>query len=268
MPIISCFCKKGGVGKTTFIGYLAHYYALQNKKVLVISADDQNSIFKMFGVQHYVTDNDDDFFEHLMVGEKQPQDITFEARINLYLMKTLNTDKLSTNLSLKWAQGKKLQSLILGFTRFFDYILIDFPPSGNRFNEILLDLSDFILLAVGLDALSLDGYLNTIQYFADSGINSDKIKYIIPIGYHPIKSAPNNCLKSLKKLAKEFTPNAIITEPVSNKSIIQNLQENGISVFDEGQIWENVPKNSRKFHENNAKKVRKELTEIYKSLNF
>ena len=48
MPIVSTFCKKGGVGKTTFIGYLAHYYANQGKTVLVISADDQNSIFKIF----------------------------------------------------------------------------------------------------------------------------------------------------------------------------------------------------------------------------
>ena len=42
MPIISAFCKKGGVGKTTFLGYLAHYHASQGKTVLVISADDQN----------------------------------------------------------------------------------------------------------------------------------------------------------------------------------------------------------------------------------
>ena len=91
MPIISAFCKKGGVGKTTFLGYLAHYYATQGKTVLVISADDQNSVFKIFGVDNFVTDHDDDFFEHLLVGQKQPQDITFEARINMYLMKTLNT---------------------------------------------------------------------------------------------------------------------------------------------------------------------------------
>ena len=58
MAIISTYCKKGGVGKTTLLGYLAHYYAQQDKKVLIISADDQNSIFKIFGSEHFVTDND------------------------------------------------------------------------------------------------------------------------------------------------------------------------------------------------------------------
>ena len=47
--IIAIANQKGGVGKTTFIGYLAHYYADQGKKVLILSADDQNSIFKIFG---------------------------------------------------------------------------------------------------------------------------------------------------------------------------------------------------------------------------
>ena len=35
MPIISTFCKKGGVGKTTFLGYLAHFYANQGKTVSI-----------------------------------------------------------------------------------------------------------------------------------------------------------------------------------------------------------------------------------------
>ena len=140
MPIISAFCKKGGVGKTTFLGYLAHYHASQGKTVLVISADDQNSIFKIFGVDNFVTDHDDDFFEHLLVGEKKPQDITFEARINMYLMKTLNTDRLSLNLTLKRSEEKHLRQIIEGFKSFFDYIFIDFPPSSSRLSEILLDI--------------------------------------------------------------------------------------------------------------------------------
>ena len=161
MPIISAFCKKGGVGKTTFLGYLAHYYATQGKTVLVISADDQNSIFKIFGVDNFVTEKDDDFFEHLLVGEKEPQDITFEARINMYLMKTLNTDRLSLNLTLKRSEEKHLRAIIEGFTQFFDYIFIDFPPSSSRLSEILLDISQSILIVVGLDTLGLQGFSNT-----------------------------------------------------------------------------------------------------------
>ncbi len=259
MPIVSCFCKKGGVGKTTFVGYLAHYYATLGKTVLVISADDQNSIFRIFGAEHFVTDHDDDFFEHLFVGEKKPQDVVFEARINMYLMKTLNTDRLSLNLTLKRTEEKRLRALIQDFTNYFDYIFIDFPPSSSRLSEILLDLSDSILLAVGLDALGLEGYSNTIQYFVDSDINLNKIKYIIPIGYHPVKLAPKACLKQLIERAKIQTPNAVVTPPINDKSVIKNLQAEGVSVFDNHQMKD-------KFHQKNRDQIRKELTEVYKSM--
>lgn len=261
MPIISAFCKKGGVGKTTFIGYLAHYYATKGKTVLIISADDQNSVFKIFGVDHFVTDRDDDFFEHLFVGEKKPQDIVFEGRINMYLMKTLNTDRLSLNLTLKRSEEKKLRALIADFTNYFDYIFIDFPPSSSRLSEILLDLSDSILLVVGLDALGLEGFSNSLQYFVDTDIDSAKIKYIIPMGYNKIRIAPNNCLKQLKSEAEKRTPNVKITTPIKEKAIIKNLQADGISVFDDTKMKD-------KFHQKNFEEIKNNLIEVYNSMDL
>lgn len=261
MPIISTFCKKGGVGKTTFLGYLAHYYATQGKTVLIISADDQNSIFKIFGCDNFVNDHDDDFFENLLVGEKKPEEVVFEARPNLFLMKTMNTDRLSINLTLKRAEEKRLRNLILDFQNYFDYIFVDFPPSSSRLSEILLDISENILLVVGLDTLGLQGFTNTIQYFVDSDIDLAKINYVIPVGYHPIKIAPNVCLKQLKELVKSYTPDAKISTPIKSKSVIQNLQAEGVSVFDEHQMKD-------KFHEKNRNEIRKDLTDVYKSVNI
>ena len=259
MPIISTFCKKGGVGKTTFLGYLAHYYATKGNTVLVISADDQNSIFKIFGVDHFVSDRDDDFFEHLLLGEKQNSEVVFEARPGMYLMKTLNTDRLSINLTLRRSEEKKLRALIDDFTNYFDYIFIDFPPSSSRLSEILLDISDNILLVVGLDTLGLQGYTNTIQYFVDSDIDLAKISYVIPVGYHPVKLAPKRCLKELGEMVKTMTPEAKLSEPIKEKSVIKNLQAEGVSVFDNYTMKD-------KFHEKNRDEIRKELTSLYNSI--
>lgn len=261
MPIISAFCKKGGVGKTTFLGYLAHYYANLGNNVLVLSADDQNSIFKIFGKDNLVTDHDDDFFEYYLLGQKTAQEVSFEVRPGMYLMKTLNTDVLSINLTIKRAEEGKLKRCMAELVQYFDYIFIDYPPSSSRLTEILLDISDTILLVVGLDALGIDGYKNTIQYFVDSGIKIDKIKYIIPVKYHPIKKAPNQCLKDLKKLRESYTPNAIIATPIKEKSAIQNLQSDGVSVFDDFDIQD-------RFHKKNRDEIKKELIEVYKSIKF
>ena len=236
MPIISTYCKKGGVGKTTYLGYLAHYVAAKGNKVLIISADDQNSIFKLFGCGDFVTDQNNMYLEHLLAGQCNPEDIVCEARINMYIIKTLNTDRLSFTLTVKRQEERKLIDTIKGFTQFFDYIFIDFPPSSSRLSEILLDISDSILLVVGLDTLGLDGYINTIQYFVDTDINLDKIKYVVPTGFHPIKLAPKNCLKDLKKQVEIYTPHAEITDPICDRSVIKNLQAEGVSLFDEHQM--------------------------------
>lgn len=259
MPIISTYCKKGGVGKTTLLGYLAHYYSLKGKKVLIISADDQNSIFKLFGVGDFIGSSTDNYFENYLTGTCDASDIVCEARENMYIIKTLNTDRLSFTLTVKRQEERKLIDIIKDFTNYFDYIFVDFPPSSSRLSEVLLDISDKILLIIGLDTLGLDGYLNTIQYFVDTDIDLGKIKYIIPTGYHPIKLAPNKALKELKKQAATYTPEAKLTLPVSDKSIVRNLQADGVSVFDQAEM-------PSKFHQKNRDEFKKELKKMFDEL--
>lgn len=261
MPIISTYCKKGGVGKTTLLGYLAHYYATIGKRVLILSADDQNSIFKLFGCGDFVTDPNTPYFEDYLTGGCEASDLVCEARENMYIIKTLNTDKLSFEMTVKRQEERKIIAAIRDFSQYFDYIFFDFPPSSSRLSEVLLDISDKILLVVGLDTLGLDGYLNTIQFFVDTDIDLGKIKYILPTGYHPVKLAPNKALKELKKQAESYTPDVIITAPISDKSIVKNLQADGISVFDDAEM-------PSKFHEKNRNEFRTELKKAFDGLNL
>jgi len=232
MSIVSTFCKKGGVGKTTFIGFLAHYYASIGKKVLIISVDDQNSIFKIFGKDDKIFDTNDNYLEFLLADHADLGDILIEVRENLYLIKTLNTDKLSMKLTLERNQEKAIKKIINEYNEFFDYIFVDFPPSSSRISEILLDLSDLILIVVGLDSLGLGGFFNTIQYFIDNDLNIDNIKYIVPNGYSKNRRAPKISLEKLKEQSEEFTPKALLLPALLDKSIIKNLQSDGISPFD------------------------------------
>lgn len=233
MAIISTFCKKGGVGKSTFIGFLAHYLATQGKKVLIISTDDQNSIFKIFGIED---DGSDNYLEFLLAGKKDLGDILIDARENLYLIKSLNTDNMSLKLTLERSQEKVIRKMLEEYSSFFDYIFIDFPPSSNRLTEVLLDMSDTILVVVGLDSLGLDGFFNTIQYFVDKDIDLNAIKYILPNGYCYNRRAPKLSLEKLTIQAKDFTPNAKILPALTEKSIIKNLQAMGISPFDDKEL--------------------------------
>lgn len=260
MPVVSVFCKKGGVGKTTFIGYLGHYYAKQGKKVLIVSADDQNSIFKIFGEDDKIYECDDNYLEFYIAGRAELGDLLIPVREDLYLIKTLNTDKLSMKLTYERAQEKIIRSMLKEYATFFDYILVDFPPSSSRLTEILLEASDAVCIVVGLDTLGLGGFWNTIQYFIDNELDIDSIKYIVPNGYSKNRRAPKVSLEKLREQVNEFTPNATLLEPLSDKSIIKNIQAEGISAFDVVDL----PPYDRALKE----QLEKDLNEMFGKLEF
>lgn len=260
MAIISVFCKKGGVGKTTFIGYLGHYYANQGKKVLIISADDQNSIFKIFGEDDKIFESDDNYLEFYIAGRAELGDLLIPVRENLYLIKTLNTDKLSMKLTYERAQEKVIKGMFKEYATFFDYILIDFPPSSSRLTEILLEISDDVCIVVGLDTLGLGRFWNTIQYFIDNELDIESIKYIIPNGYSKNRRAPKVSLEKLQEQVSEFTPNAKLLEPIADRSIVKNLQAEGISAFDEVEL----PPYDRGLKE----QLEKDLKALFEKLEF
>ena len=260
MSVVSVYCKKGGVGKTTFIGYLGHYYAKQGKKVLIVSADDQNSIFKIFGEDEKIYECDDNYLEFYIAGRAELGDLLIPVRENLFLIKTLNTDKLSMKLTYERAQEKIIKNMLKEYATFCDYILIDFPPSSSRLTEILLEVSDSVCIVVGLDTLGLGGFWNTIQYFIDNELDIDTIKYIIPNGFSKNRRAPKVSLEKLREQVNEFTPNATLLNPLSDKSIIKNLQAEGISAYD---VVELPP-----YDRNHKELLEKELDEMFNSLDL
>ena len=260
MAVVSVFCKKGGVGKSTFVGFLAHYYATMGKKVLLISADDQNSIFKIFGANNKILEQDDNYLEFLLTGQAELGDILIDVRENLYLIKTLNTDKMSLKLTLERQQEKTNKNMINEYKTFFDYVFIDLPPSSNRLTEVLLDLSDAIMVVVGLDSLGLDGFFNTIQYFVDNDIDLDSIKYVIPNGYSKNRRAPKVSLDILKEQAVDFTPSAKVLPALQEKSIIKNLQAEGVSVFDDVIL--------ERYDHTQKEALKKDLLELFKEIDL
>ena len=256
MSIVSAFCKKGGVGKSTIIGFIAHHYATLGKKVLIISADDQNSIFKIFNIQD---DGNDNYLDFYMAGKAELGDILIDARENLYLIKSLNTDDMSKILTYERSKEKTLRRMLEEYNTFFDYIFIDFPPSSNRLTEVLLDFSDVVMCVVGLDALGLDGFFNTIQYFVDKDIDLNSIKYVFPNGYSPIRRAPKKALQTLRIQARDFTPKAKVIDPIYEKSIIKNLQEMGASPFDDKDL-------GSKYDNKERDKLKASLLEMLKQI--
>lgn len=226
------FCKKGGVGKTTICGEHASYLASQGKKVLIVSIDDQNSIFEMFGKSGLVFNQEDDYFEHYIAGLAPLEKILLPIRENISGIKTLNTDMLSKKLTLERPFEKAFTNALKKISAEFDAVFFDLPPSSNRTSELVLDFVDSVLLVVELNKLGVNGFYNTIQYFVDCGLDTEKIKFVLPNGFTKRKSVPSVALEELNDIAKENLPNVKILPCMPEKSVFQTLQHYGISVFD------------------------------------
>ena len=231
--IITYYSKKGGVGKTTVLGEHASYLASQGKKVLLISMDDQNSIFEMFGQSKLVFGKDDNYLEFALAGTIKTKDMLLPIRKNIAGVKTLNIDMISKKLTLERPFEKQFITLVKELAGLYDTVLIDLPPSSNRANEVVFELCDQIILIVELNKLGVNGLLNTIQYFTDVEVSFTKVKYVLPNGYSKTKHAPAVALTELERLVKQSMNHAKVLPPFPEKAVIQTLQEKGVSVFDE-----------------------------------
>ena len=221
------FCKKGGVGKTTITGEHATYLAQLGKRVLVVSVDDQNSLFEMFGCSDKVFERDDNYLEHYCAKVCTLEDTLIPLRNNLYAIKTLNTDMLSKKLTLERPFEKQFLETLQTLIDSFDAVFFDLPPSSNRTSELVLEIVDMVILVVQLNKLGVNGFYNTLQYFVDASLDLSKIKFVLPNGFSKIK------LEELKALVGEHLDGVTVLPCVSEKACIQTLQAKGITVFDE-----------------------------------
>ena len=231
--LISFFCKKGGVGKTTVTGEYAGYLTSLGKRVLVISVDDQNSLFEMFGLFSKVFERDDNYLEHYVADSCSKEDVLIPLRNNLYGVKTLNTDMLSKKLTLERSFERSFVNAIMRLHEGFDFVFFDLPPSSNRTTEILLEKTDLLMLIVELNKLGVNGFYNTLQYFVDNDLDLEKIRYILPNSYSKTKSVPGVALRELKKLISENVPQTKLLPLMPEKTIFQSLQQKGVTLFDE-----------------------------------
>jgi chromosome partitioning protein len=258
--IITYYSKKGGVGKTTVLGEHASYLSSLGKKVLLISMDDQNSIFELFGQSKAVFGKDDNYLEFALAGTASLKDVLIKIRDNIHAIKTLNIDMISKKLTLERPFEKQFIQLIKDLNEKFDYIFIDLPPSSNRANEVVFELCDQIILIVELNKLGVNGLLNTIQYFTDVDVSFSKVKYVLPNGYSKTKHAPAIALTELERMVKQSLTKAVILSSFPEKAIIQTLQEKGVSVFDQDI------KSLSSYERSQKKELMAVFSDLYKSI--
>ena len=210
--------NKGGIGKTFFTVQIGHGLALQGYKVLLITSDSQNNIL------HYTKSKKEIDKYDLSKGLRHAvlygdnRDLYIKVRENLYFLPTESS-------VFSDAFEKKFENFIRKKRVEYDYILIDSIPTMD-IDKKFMECSDQLIIPTFCDYSTYEGTLNVIEE-----VGANKIHSII------INLFKNT--KIQKKYYSEFEKSLsgtgiIFPKPIKELSLIENLIENGKTIWESG----------------------------------
>lgn len=252
--IISFMNMKGGVGKSTLCLSLGYHLAkYQNKKILFIDLDPQFNLTQTFLNEYRLTEPylNDEFKEKDIcnvflteaptLGEKpkppNSEDIIHNLDDNLdivfgsiYLIKIDNSEDKKYKLQ-NFIKENKLRD-------FYDYILIDCPPTISLYTSAALHCADYYIVPNMVDRYSILGIKLLDDAIKQEGVSSNRDLLINPLGiiYTMLSSNPTDRSQSIMR---EFENDAIVQkmglfqEPFTySNHLIEGMQGNIASKYE------------------------------------
>lgn len=163
--IIAVSNQKGGVGKSTTVVNLAAVLGSRGKKVLIVDFDPQGNSTTSLGVRKKSVRNT--IYEVVMRECTAYEAVVATEFTGVSMIPT--TQRLSgASVSLLSMKDKALQlrETIAPAKDFYDYILIDCPPTLDMLTINALSAADSVIVPIQCEFLSLEGLAelnNTIK---------------------------------------------------------------------------------------------------------
>ena len=163
--IVAFVNQKGGVGKTTTTINVARYLADFGKRVLLVDLDPQGNASSGLGIDPRGLEKN---LYHAMIGTASAKDIVLSTTTpNLHIIPAAQ-DLAGAEIEMVHIDARefRLYSVLRQVRPFYDYILIDSPPSLGLLTVNGLVASDEVVIPVQTEYYALEGLsqlLGTIE---------------------------------------------------------------------------------------------------------
>ncbi|AKH44306.1 chromosome partitioning protein [Altererythrobacter atlanticus] len=167
---------KGGVGKSTVTTHLAHYFAVQGYRVLVVDCDSQATTTTLFGFNpHFNITREETLYPYLSIDPTQ-------ADLLYAVMRTPwpNVDLIPSNLelfdveyelaaagadgeSVLAARFRKLKQGLNDLARNYDVVILDPPPALGTISLAVMQAANALLVPL---AATTPDFCSTVQFLS------------------------------------------------------------------------------------------------------
>jgi chromosome partitioning protein len=164
--VISLSNHKGGTGKTTSTVNIACALRDKNYKVLVIDFDPQGNLSYSVGVNNFNYNIID-----WLIDDIDTEKVILKSS-GLYIIPS-SVEIIDRKEELKkiWNYRVLLQNKIEKLN--FDFILIDCPPTIGAFTQLALTATDYVIIPMLLEILSIQGLSQIMKFIKEIKVTSN-----------------------------------------------------------------------------------------------